>query len=938
MRALDALSIQKYVASSNLNDVYVLLVKAQEIDHFHDDEILLQNACTVYLPHNDLQASVLPLLWRKFPNIWWVDLSYNTICTLPGKFPRGLGSLILSNNNVKFAELSKLSTTHILRLHIPSSILEESGTSASLNVLIASILPNVWAVNDDFITSADRKEATISLPASSDNAVVTAAEIELTGNNENQRVRNLVRAVQSCPTKGKFSDYFRLEILLEEYLQETCYFNSFAQQIMLLNNSSHRHIELRPFVDVYALLVLPHRLRLDLTVVLTAALMFPIPKILVRDALLITMGQYLSAEDIDQLYALPTFVKTALVCLLRRVAAKEALEWSTVKQYAVKPRRAITLQAQKQLYAKSPPAPLDYLDSRGFLFIRPVKEYLERAIESSLPADPQQQLPFSELEIEILSKLPDAPTLSSAATYFREKASESNGGGAMSAASYREWIPFAARHTVLLLTKSPSCPPLTRPQQSKTKQELYFELLPVLRAANMTMQDLDLEFTGPGRDGRMMQAHTTTSGTSVKISRTLDNNNLSEKSSKNAEKTTGSFGKDMALMGGNALPWGVGLPKASPVSSLSWKVQEVPRNYPRAWTEPRPEKLNAEFTDDLESERPVSPVFLTEECQKPPTHTYSTHTLGSFTVTQYDIGAPAPLPHNQSFACPSSPSPFPTSVSIDAFSPGRGSVDSAHLRPMSPAQGGAAGSSSIPPLAPRSLAVTMPMTDPDSPDPSMYGSAHSRSAHENLRLDGDTSITTSLADSEPFSGMLHTEPTSPTGISISSGPPRVQSPQLRRPKSGAGARPEHVSGTVAHPVLGFSADANWESKFLLASPSAVAKSNFAIGQADPANSWNFIEYAPVLLHSPAQRLSQETIRNMTIGAVPSKRTETATTTHTVWEIEGGEKERGQEEPLPRQPAQSTSTGVHRGQLKGTKKPNMSSTAISTAQIEGMYGI
>lgn len=889
MRLLNLIGIQKFIVGHDPDCSYVLLVKAQQVDRFQDEEVLLRNACSICLSDNNIEADSITPLWKKFPSAWWVDLSHNNLLSLEGHYPRVVGSFNVSGNALKLSALSSLLHTHILRLHVSlSDDLNFSGYS-TINAMMANVLPNVWVINDDFIASFDRREGSGVNNGPKPNEEVPK-DIEVPSNNLGNRESKLIRAIQNCPPKGKYSDYFRLEILLEEYLQEACYFNCFAQQIDLQNNSSHRHIECMPFVDAYALLVLPHRLRLDLSVVLTASLMFPVPKQLLRDALLIIMAQYISMEDIEQLYHLPTFAKTALVCLLRRVSKKELQEWQTIQQYCPKPTRVMPLAQQKHAYTENAPSPLDYLDSGGFQFLRPIKEYLEQAIEVTV-TDPRvlhSMVPFSELEIEIINKLPDVPTQSSAAVYFKEKAEEQSSGKANNAsASYKEWIPFAARHTVLLLTKAPSCPPLTRPQQSKVKQELYFELLPILRAANMTMNDLDLGFVGPGKDGRVLTAKTTTLGPSVKPS-------AADYQPKAAgAKSGGSFGTDSIIMGAKALPFGTGLPRGAPGSMLSWKVQDVPRNYYKAWNSAESKKSGeANYTDDLESESPASQVFLTNsEAHKVSTSPSKVKSYSDFTISQYEFGAPAPLPLNHSFSANMTASKLilrtasGNETEIEYLmgtlrSPGKSHSHSTSHSDHLHREIGESGTY-------LSVSVSVPATNPASPDMSIYTNSSLNGGDIGMNLDGGqsrysevpsvASQAQSAAESEPFL-MLIGEENAPEPTQTRQLRPFSQGTARQQPPSAHTMRPEHVSGALAKPILGFSADANWSNKFLLASPSAVAQANFTVGRTDPANAWNFIEYAPVLVHTPAARLAPETVKELVAATTrkPSQRTVAST--------------------------------------------------------------
>jgi hypothetical protein len=161
-----------------------------------------------------------------------------------------------------------------------------------------------------------------------------------------------------------------------------------------------------------------------------------------------------------------------------------------------------------------------------------------------------------------------------------------------------------------------------------------------------------------------------------------------------------------------------------------------------------------------------------------------------------------------------------------------------------------------------SMSVSVPTPSHLTPEPSVQISSEPTLEFGTGQVEAEASVftQTSSVESEPF-GMLSVIEASDLAAVPTFLPQRARSPGPY-PCTKAMQRPEFVSGTLAHPILGFSADANWSNKFLLAPPSAVAQSNFTIGRTDPANSWNFIEYAPVLVHSPAKRISQETLRSM----------------------------------------------------------------------------
>lgn len=103
---------------------------------------------------------------------------------------------------------------------------------------------------------------------------------------------------------------------------------------------------------------------------------------------------------------------------------------------------------------------------------------------------------------------------------------------------FRDWMSFAARHTILILKKSPACPALTKPLTQQSHQDMYDKLVPLLRAGGMTYRDLDIDLTGPRIDGRTV--------------------------------TIKPSGK--SPVAGNVLPYGKGLPKGLP-QRLVWNSE-----------------------------------------------------------------------------------------------------------------------------------------------------------------------------------------------------------------------------------------------------------------------------------------------------------------------------------------------------------------------------
>jgi hypothetical protein len=592
MKILNRTTFVKYVANSSSTDdykeIYVLFVKANESyelincyllesnEKSSTKEVivpLLENISSVYLSRNLISESALEILWKQFPAIWWVDLSYNAVESLAIQLPLALGLLNLSGNKIDIeANLSYLSSLHILRLHlnIPEDML--SAFDMSETAFVAIKLPNVWVINDDYITKADKMKSksmdsridivvAIALPSEKkcdDDSVITDnITNQVSSSNDiglscthvfaNIHSSNLMRAIQECPLEGIVEDEYRLDILLEDYYQQAAYFNHFAENNNMSHHSQHGRIKYMPIVDLYSLVKLPHRLRLDLTAVLTISLLMPIPKSLLRDALVIQLSNYISLADIEFFIKLPKFVKTALVSILRRISKKEKddlgyyghLKTKSIVDKDLKKKQIEFVQCSSLILPQ-----LHYMSCEGFYFLRAIKAYLDAPLDYSkmktnassseiLPSSKDDE--FTALELEILDKLPDIPN--SACLSYQKKDD-------IPAMKSMDWVSFAARHTVLILTKSPSCPPLTRVQRSKAKQDLYIDLLPLLRAASMTLSDLDIHTYGPEKDGRILSNRTKMLG----IRRPINDRSKDKR-----------LGDDIDYLGARMLPFGAGI-------------------------------------------------------------------------------------------------------------------------------------------------------------------------------------------------------------------------------------------------------------------------------------------------------------------------------------------------------------------------------------------
>ena len=298
---------------------------------------------------------------------------------------------------------------------------------------------------------------------------------------------------------------------------------------------------------MYNLLLLPHRLRLDLSVLLTCSILFIIPPDLLTDSLQLLCSTWVPPDDVRSIARLPSFARTAVVNLCRRICRREMDEVAANGFLLPKPSR-------ERCHSSSSNIRYDYegvtfLDAMGFQFLRPIKWYLSSPIDpanhtaataatttgyhySSRDIGGAAADHFSPMEVDIMHQLPDSPSACSLSAPAELS----------SQATYTSWVSIAARHAVLLINKAPSCPPLTLLQSNRHDQEVYLQLQPILQAAHMTLQDLDLCLTGPHVDGRMV---------------------------------TDAAG---------VLPFGQGLPRSCP-SHLAWHVLGVDRcrKYDKPW-------------------------------------------------------------------------------------------------------------------------------------------------------------------------------------------------------------------------------------------------------------------------------------------------------------------------------------------------------------------
>ena len=463
------------------------------------------NVCIVNASHNNLK--LLDILWSKIcPSAWWVDASYNQISIIDIEaLPFALGSLILASNSLTFEKLRVLRSTYILRLTLVGA--NDNSTNMMLFGIntsnyrsrVIALLPYTWVLDEKYISHSERSYFSRSTTNADDenekNGSVSTnnSEVRLQwgGRSPNEREISIMRLVQSIPLDGPSSDLCRLDVLLEDYLEEAKILAASDRSRL----SSKRSREVPKSVSILRLLSIPHKIRLDLSVLLTGAILHSLPKQLFRDALAILLGSYIPNNEISCYSCLPSFVNTAIVSVIRRVCHKELQELLVMHIIPPKPTaKEFPRHTNDYLSGAchvpescTPPA-VTYIDVMGFDHLQPFKFYLERPINlrvsNSSESEREGEHFFSALELEILNTLPDAPTMS-----HREDLEEDE----------VVWHAFAARHTVMLLSAAPIFPSLTRNHHNKADQDLYDQLLPLLSAAKMRHEDLVHDISGGGR-------------------------------------------------------------------------------------------------------------------------------------------------------------------------------------------------------------------------------------------------------------------------------------------------------------------------------------------------------------------------------------------------------------------------------------------------------
>jgi hypothetical protein len=341
----------------------------------------------------------------------------------------------------------------------------------------AKAFPLVWVLNDDYIPFKLRKNYIFD--ASAGAGGLAAAWDAVTRSSD--REYNLLLAVNEFPNTTQLMESSRLDVLLEDYLDEAWLYNSYLTRV-------RSTLPEMPTVNCAKILNLSHSQRLDLSVVLTLSIVIDVPIDIFTDGLQKHFLYQYSVLELENLLKLPVFVKTAVVNLIRRICKQEKFELEKYQCLTVRAKTSSAVFSDDSIAFRSG----TYLSAAGFRHLFECRKYLEYSPVPNFDLA-SDRTPFSDLEGDILRVLPDVPTRTDALHIVRKG----------SASSYSDWVSFVGRHTVVLLRRAMNLPSLTRVPSSQTEQQVYLKLLPVLQIAKMSYDDLDIANTGATLDGRV---------------------------------------------------------------------------------------------------------------------------------------------------------------------------------------------------------------------------------------------------------------------------------------------------------------------------------------------------------------------------------------------------------------------------------------------------
>jgi Leucine rich repeat len=392
-------------------------------------------------------------------DLWSLYIKNNQLCDVSGLSRYALlGSVDLSHNKLDRRALLSLRRTHILCLSLRGNAELSTLTRAQL----ISQLPLVWVLNDEFITASDR----LSLLHDNSNSIDdTDMQMQLpavaTGLTASASAKALLQLqlppwwCQSSSTThaAQFAQYLcheipdiskaegsRLKYLLNHYeatvreQNELSIKQSYNSAATAANIS---HKDNCPLPYTKQILSLSPAAMLDVAVMLTVKLRYAstIPVRVLKEALLIRLVTEIGSKSADDIAILPPYICTALIWMITQ-------------------RLNELIQQQ-----------LD--EGLSYDVVVPVLAYSELELLQCIPA--------------VVTGV-DTVANTSVVVTDADNTDESRG-----------W-QLLCRHTVILLSRSPNCPPLVAKHSSPLLQKQYELMKPLLLKAGMSHSDLSVSW------------------------------------------------------------------------------------------------------------------------------------------------------------------------------------------------------------------------------------------------------------------------------------------------------------------------------------------------------------------------------------------------------------------------------------------------------------
>jgi hypothetical protein len=390
-------------------------------------------------------------------DLWSISVKNNRLCDVTGLSRYALlGSVDLSHNKLDRQALLSLKRTHILCLSLKGN----ADLSALTRAQLISQLPLVWVLNGEFITATERlslshnesnsiddTDKQVQLPAVTTGLTASASAKALlqlppwwcqTNNSTGHAAQLAQYLCHEIPDISK-AEGSRLKYLLHHYeaaaheQNELSIKQSYNSAATAANSNHKKHYPL-PYTK--QILSLSPAAMLDVAVMLTVKLRYgsSIPVRVLKEALLIRFVTEIGSKPADDVAILPPYICTALIWMIRQR----------------------------------------------------LNELIQQQLDEGLSYDVVVPI-LAYSELELLQCIP------AVVTGIDTVADKSNAADADTTDDSSRW-QLLCRHTVILLSRSPNCPPLIAKHSSPLLQKQYELMKPLLLKAGMSHNDLSVSW------------------------------------------------------------------------------------------------------------------------------------------------------------------------------------------------------------------------------------------------------------------------------------------------------------------------------------------------------------------------------------------------------------------------------------------------------------